>query len=138
MSISSKLTALWHGAAPAASIRKKNVNGTRKYDMAKSDRELGKLEEGLNNIKALLTEQNQSRRQLQDKVDSIDMKVTKMEPRMENMERSIQELKQPVNQYTTQQHEEAGARKFRGFMYFIIGGIVATALQALQFIKHVF
>lgn len=142
MWINSKLTELWRGAAPAASTRKRNVNGTRKRDMAKSDRDLGRLEEGLRTIRETLAEQNNSRRQLYEKVDAIDTKVTRLETavssKIDTMEKDIQALKTPVTQFQTQQHEEAGARKYRGFLMFVLGAIASTVLGAAQFIKSLF
>ena len=103
-----------------------DILGRSEKDSGMSERDLGRLEEGLRNIEKAIERSDASRKQLYDKIDGVDTKVTQMEMSIQHVTKELNEMKPTVAEYMSVKHKVAGAG-WLGKMLWAAGGIILTA-----------
>lgn len=97
-----------------------------------SERDLGRLEEGLRNIEKSIERSDVSRKQLYDKLDGMDTKVTELSMAVKQVTKELNELKPTVAEYTATQYKVEGAGWLGKALWAIGGVVLAVALWLYQ------
>lgn len=98
----------------------------KKGSTAVSERDLGRLEEGLRNIEKAIERSDVSRKQLYDKIDGMDTKVTELSMTVNQVTKELNELKPTVAEYAAVKNKVAGAG-WLGKVLWAAGGVLLTA-----------
>lgn len=97
-----------------------------------SERDLGRLEEGLRNIEKAIERSDVSRKQLYEKIDGVDTKVTQMEVTLKHVTKELNEMKPTVAEYMAVKHKVAGAGWLGRALWAAGGVVLAAALWVYQ------
>jgi septal ring factor EnvC (AmiA/AmiB activator) len=103
-----------------------------------SERDLGRLEAGLSNIEKLMDRAEQSRKQLYDKVDAVDTKVTLMEHQITQLSMGLNEIRPTVAEYVKMKEQVRGAGALGRGLWLIGGFILGIALWVYQNVEYFF
>lgn len=88
-----------------------------------SERDLGRLEEGLRNIEKLIDKAEVSRRQMYEKLDGMDTKITTIEHQVDQARRELNEMKPAIAEHNAMKQRVAGAG-WLGRVLWTLGGLI--------------
>jgi septal ring factor EnvC (AmiA/AmiB activator) len=130
------LILLWLAVAAVVYILRKSVRRmgllVGKGNNVANERDLGRLEEGLRNIEKAMDRADQSRKQLYEKIDNIDTKVTLLEQQVGALSTGLNEVKPTVAEYLRAKEQVRGAGALGRALWLTGGFVLAGALWLYQ------
>lgn len=98
--------------------------------------EFGKLQQGVEQLTRSVTDMevssSQSRKDLYEKVESVNRTVAESNQRLANLEKSMSDAQPDLQKFRELRHQATGAGKMGKAVYFVGGGLVAAGTWVLS------